>query len=194
MRNEDQMNQNSTADMLFLCDAMGAEYPYRDLDRLPRWYGAARANPEKRAAGMATLRAYQRQIPTDADFARVPAEEPKRDVVPMSIQWAPDSLCACGSGKAFAECHGADVPIEPSQEAQGHRPTAAVPCEHEKVYAGHVLTSDPPQHPWICRKCNARGADRSGSLRDEQEYNRLIHVRGDNHGQIALGDIRNGAR
>lgn len=93
------------------------------------------------------------------------------------------TACPCGSGKAFVDCHGAEAADEPATPA---------PCEHEKVYAGHFLTSNPPQHPWICRKCNARGADRSGSLRDEQEYNRLIHVGGDNHGQIALGDIRNG--
>jgi hypothetical protein len=125
-RNEDKMNQNTTADMLFLCDAMGAEYPFRDLDRLPMWFGAARANPEKRAAGIATLRAYQRQIPTEADFARVPAEEPKREAAAfepivydskmMPIGgWVTDGgraryegECPCEGGDTFAACHGAD--------------------------------------------------------------------------------------
>ncbi len=29
-----------------------------------------------------------------------------------------------------------------------------------KVYADHILTSDPPQFPWICKECGEKGIDR----------------------------------
>jgi hypothetical protein len=32
-------------------------------------------------------------------------------------------------------------------------------CNHDKVYANHVLTSNPPQYPWICSKCGTTGRD-----------------------------------
>ena len=33
-------------------------------------------------------------------------------------------------------------------------------CKHEKKYDhGIVLTSFPPKHPWICKKCGERGYD-----------------------------------
>jgi len=47
-------------------------------------------------------------------------------------------------------------------------------CKHEKVYANFVLTSDPPQHPWICRKCGERGRDISKHSMNENEYDKLI--------------------
>jgi hypothetical protein len=46
-------------------------------------------------------------------------------------------------------------------------------CEHEKVYSDRILTSDPPQHPWICRKCGGRGV-RMGRSVDRGEYDRLV--------------------
>ena len=36
-------------------------------------------------------------------------------------------------------------------------------CEHKKVFSNIVLTSYPPQYPWICEKCGFEGRDR-GSL------------------------------
>jgi hypothetical protein len=46
-------------------------------------------------------------------------------------------------------------------------------CEHDKVFSRDVLCSMPPQYPWICRKCKARGAD-YGSIDDNgEDYNRL---------------------
>jgi hypothetical protein len=50
---------------------------------------------------------------------------------------------------------------------------AAALCEHDKCFAPFVLTSDPPQYPWVCRRCGARGTDR-GASRDAGEYGRLI--------------------
>jgi hypothetical protein len=32
-------------------------------------------------------------------------------------------------------------------------------CQHDKSYAPYILVSDPPQYPWICRKCGLRGID-----------------------------------
>jgi hypothetical protein len=37
-------------------------------------------------------------------------------------------------------------------------------CTHEKVYANYVLTSCPPQYPWICRKCGEKGIDWGGTV------------------------------
>jgi hypothetical protein len=34
-------------------------------------------------------------------------------------------------------------------------------CEnHKKVYANYILTSNPPQYPWICSECGEKGTDR----------------------------------
>jgi hypothetical protein len=49
-------------------------------------------------------------------------------------------------------------------------------CVHDKCYAGYVLASNPPQHPWVCRKCGAKGVDR-GSYYDYSEYDRLAIVK-----------------
>jgi len=40
-------------------------------------------------------------------------------------------------------------------------------CDHDKVYASYMLTSDPPLYPWICRKCGAEGTDRGQPHKDE---------------------------
>lgn len=32
-------------------------------------------------------------------------------------------------------------------------------CKHKKVYSNYVLTSNPPQYPWICEKCGTEGTD-----------------------------------
>jgi hypothetical protein len=47
------------------------------------------------------------------------------------------------------------------------------PCqgEHDKVYSSKVLTTYPPQHIWICRRCLAEGRDVVVS--DMDEYQRL---------------------
>ena len=30
---------------------------------------------------------------------------------------------------------------------------------HKKIYAPYILTSMPPQHPWICEICGEEGID-----------------------------------
>lgn len=45
-------------------------------------------------------------------------------------------------------------------------------CNHDKCYAPHALMSNPPQYPWVCRKCGEKGTDR-GNFYDFDEYNRL---------------------
>jgi len=46
-------------------------------------------------------------------------------------------------------------------------------CDHEKVYANYVLTSNPPQYPWICKKCGEKGIDR-GSYYNANAYDELV--------------------
>lgn len=46
-------------------------------------------------------------------------------------------------------------------------------CEHDKVYAPYALMTNPPQYPWVCRKCKRQGFDR-GEYHDSSEYHRLI--------------------
>ena len=45
-------------------------------------------------------------------------------------------------------------------------------CQHDKCYAPHALMSNPPQYPWVCRKCGLKGTD-IGTYYDFDEYNRL---------------------
>jgi len=45
-------------------------------------------------------------------------------------------------------------------------------CQHEKVYASYILTSNPPQYPWICKKCGLRGFDMGILTYDE--YGEII--------------------
>ncbi len=79
--------------------------------------------------------------------------------------------CPCQSGKAFADCHGAE-----SESAE--EPRAAAPCDHEKVYSDMLLTSDPPQRSWICAKCKALGNDTVGAMaHDFRRYDRLMQER-----------------
>jgi CRISPR/Cas system-associated exonuclease Cas4 (RecB family) len=34
-------------------------------------------------------------------------------------------------------------------------------CEHkDKEYSDTILLSNPPQHPWTCKKCGYKGVDR----------------------------------
>jgi hypothetical protein len=42
-------------------------------------------------------------------------------------------------------------------------------CKHNKVYANYILTSNPPQSPWICSKCGFKGVDR-GQFPTEETY------------------------
>lgn len=46
-------------------------------------------------------------------------------------------------------------------------------CQHEKVNANCILTSHPPQSPWICKKCGERGADVIGTLK-ENKYDVIV--------------------
>ena len=46
-------------------------------------------------------------------------------------------------------------------------------CKHDKVYANYTLTSEPPQYPWICRKCKERGTDRGDPI-TPSDYDRLV--------------------
>ena len=43
-------------------------------------------------------------------------------------------------------------------------------CAHEKVYASYILTSHPPQQPWVCRLCGEEGIDRLGGKLKTDEY------------------------
>lgn len=36
-------------------------------------------------------------------------------------------------------------------------------CGGKKVYSNTVLTSNPPQYPWICRQCLTEGRDQEHS-------------------------------
>ena len=111
------------ADCLFLSRAMGAPVPAGKDPQ--KWTGAAMANGERRAAGIAHLGALLGQLPTGEDFERVPVETPKRVGVTKQTVYAangwqvlgdafPDGsgytgLCPCESGKGVAICHGADL-------------------------------------------------------------------------------------
>ncbi len=46
-------------------------------------------------------------------------------------------------------------------------------CNHNKVYANVILTSYPPQRPWICSICGAEGKD-CGELGNSPSYDDLI--------------------
>lgn len=47
-------------------------------------------------------------------------------------------------------------------------------CDHDKAYAGWIVTSNPPYTSWICRKCKKQGLDEGvHSSRDGEDY-RLI--------------------
>jgi hypothetical protein len=46
-------------------------------------------------------------------------------------------------------------------------------CNHDKVYANYALTSNPPQYPWVCRKCGAKGIDQ-GQYYNYGEYDRIV--------------------
>lgn len=37
-------------------------------------------------------------------------------------------------------------------------------CQHDKAYSSDVLTTDPPQHCWICRNCGLQGRDMADPL------------------------------
>lgn len=47
-------------------------------------------------------------------------------------------------------------------------------CEHDKVYSETALLTDPPQYPWICRKCGFKGREVLDVLRDRAEYARIV--------------------
>ena len=51
-------------------------------------------------------------------------------------------------------------------------------CKHEKVYANYILTSNPPQSPWICKKCGAEGVDVETNSKSFSEYDALKTLKG----------------
>lgn len=49
-------------------------------------------------------------------------------------------------------------------------------CKHEKVYADYILTSNPPQYPWICRLCGETGTDHEVfSKNDYEEIKKIFN-------------------
>lgn len=55
-----------------------------------------------------------------------------------------------------------------------HKPPTKV-HQHDKVYANTMLASYPPQIPWVCRECLAKGADRvEYGDTNNHEYNELL--------------------
>ena len=43
-------------------------------------------------------------------------------------------------------------------------------CKHtDKSFSPNVLMSNPPQYPWICRKCGEEGVDRELVLDNDFE-------------------------
>lgn len=90
-------------DMMFLTRVMGAPFT-GSVEKLPAWFAAAKANPEKRAAGLARLDGMIAALPTEEDAARTPVEREKA-AAPMAAQ-DPNGHCACQSGWVFTECHG----------------------------------------------------------------------------------------
>jgi hypothetical protein len=48
-------------------------------------------------------------------------------------------------------------------------------CTHIKVYSNCILTSYPPQSPWICPLCGYRGVDRgAGGMATGPTYAELV--------------------
>lgn len=95
----------TTADMTFLCRAMGAPVPQgADVER---WYAGALAHPARRAMAEGAIVNMLAMLPTEEDFARMPVETPKRNAVPIPSQ-DPRGLCVCESGRMFDDCHGLD--------------------------------------------------------------------------------------
>lgn len=39
--------------------------------------------------------------------------------------------------------------------------------QHEKVFADFCYLANPPQYPWVCRKCGKEGVDCKGAAFDE---------------------------
>lgn len=49
------------------------------------------------------------------------------------------------------------------------------PCKrHKKVFANYILTSNPPQYPWVCSVCGERGTDRGEYRPIELDYDAII--------------------
>lgn len=46
-------------------------------------------------------------------------------------------------------------------------------AEHDKCWSNIVLTSYPPQSPWICRRCGKLGVD-VGECVDATEYDKWV--------------------
>lgn len=40
-------------------------------------------------------------------------------------------------------------------------------CKHKKVYSPITLTSNPPQHPWVCKECGEEGIDMGEYIHNE---------------------------
>jgi len=59
---------------------------------------------------------------------------------------------------------------------------AKEPCQHDKSYSPNVLTSNPPQYPWVCRKCGATGTDTATLGPYANDYK--VHGRAKRHGAL----------
>ena len=46
-------------------------------------------------------------------------------------------------------------------------------CDHEKVYANYILTSDPPRYSFICKKCGFKGVVACEDIEIIDEYEEL---------------------
>lgn len=51
--------------------------------------------------------------------------------------------------------------------------TIMTECKHEKVYDNNILTTNPPQQNWVCRKCGERGTEVVGKI-TANEYDAII--------------------
>jgi len=47
-------------------------------------------------------------------------------------------------------------------------------CNHSRVYASSILTSDPPQRKWVCSKCGEKGTQTFGAPREELTYEQVL--------------------
>ena len=47
-------------------------------------------------------------------------------------------------------------------------------CQHNKVYADYILTSNPPKIPWICSKCGEKGIEEYVAIEKKLDYEELI--------------------
>lgn len=96
----------TTADLHFYGRMLGSPIPATfTAQQAEAWVGAALKNPEKRVAAHARMDMLIASLPTEEDAARTPTDPDPEP--PKHIRHTPMSMCACDSGKVFADCHGA---------------------------------------------------------------------------------------